>query len=187
MIGCTYHDADLSVRQKLAFDDAQIRQALAEWQQRTSRHGTGDPLDLQSRGALCRWTRRSPPAAEQLIAALAGFHHLPAERSWPTSWSTLADQAVAAHLFRVAASLDSMVVGEPQILSQVKQAYPSGATESGTAGPQLHELFQAALRTGKRVDGRNLAPPASGEHPQRGDCGTRHLRVRNASTTSMCW
>jgi glutamyl-tRNA reductase len=56
------------------------------------------------------------------------------------------------HLFAVAASLDSMVVGEPQILAQVKQAYQV-ATEEGTTGPLLHAAFQAALKTAKRVAG----------------------------------
>jgi glutamyl-tRNA reductase len=58
--------------------------------------------------------------------------------------------AAAEHLFRVSAGLDSMVVGEAQILGQVRTAYNSARTE-GTAGRTLHELFQRALRVGKRV------------------------------------
>jgi glutamyl-tRNA reductase len=54
------------------------------------------------------------------------------------------------HLFTVAASLDSMVVGEAQILSQVKQAYDV-ACNSGSAGPLTHSVFQAANRVAKRV------------------------------------
>jgi glutamyl-tRNA reductase len=54
------------------------------------------------------------------------------------------------HLFTVAASLDSMVVGEAQILSQVKQAYDL-ACHSGSAGPLTHSVFQAANRVAKRV------------------------------------
>ena len=54
------------------------------------------------------------------------------------------------HLFTVAASLDSMVVGESQILSQVKQAYDL-ACDSGSAGPLTHSVFQAANRAAKRV------------------------------------
>ena len=61
------------------------------------------------------------------------------------------DEAVQ-HLFTVAASLDSMVVGEPQILAQVKQAYQL-ATEEGSTGPLLHAAFQAALKAAKRVAG----------------------------------
>ena len=54
------------------------------------------------------------------------------------------------HLFRVGASLDSLVVGEDQILAQVKSAYDL-ATKEGALGPKLHALFQAAIKAGKRV------------------------------------
>ena len=56
------------------------------------------------------------------------------------------------HLFTVAASLDSMVLGEPQILAQVKQAYQA-ALEQDNTGPLLHAVFQAALRVARRVAG----------------------------------
>jgi glutamyl-tRNA reductase len=56
------------------------------------------------------------------------------------------------HIYRVTSSLESMVIGEPQILAQVKQAYQA-AILAGTAGPMLHEVFQSALRTAKRVAG----------------------------------
>lgn len=58
--------------------------------------------------------------------------------------------SAAQHLFTVAAGLDSMVVGEPQILGQVRQAY-NVAREQGTVGRVLHELVQTSLRIGKRV------------------------------------
>ncbi|HEX6402887.1 MAG TPA: glutamyl-tRNA reductase [Pseudonocardiaceae bacterium] len=54
------------------------------------------------------------------------------------------------HLFSVAAGLDSMVVGEPQILGQLRSAY-TGAEQAGTVGGTLHEVVQQALRVGKRV------------------------------------
>ncbi|HEV8557244.1 MAG TPA: glutamyl-tRNA reductase, partial [Actinophytocola sp.] len=58
--------------------------------------------------------------------------------------------AAAEHLFTVAAGLDSMVVGEAQILGQVRAAYNTART-AGTVGRTLHELIQQALRVGKRV------------------------------------
>ena len=59
-------------------------------------------------------------------------------------------RAAAAHVLRVAASIDSMVVGEPQILGQVKDAYRA-AVEAGACGPVLSRLFQRAFATAKRV------------------------------------
>jgi glutamyl-tRNA reductase len=60
------------------------------------------------------------------------------------------DEAAVQHCFRVAAGLDSMVVGEAQILGQLRDAYHV-ATEADTAGRLLHELMQQALRVGKRA------------------------------------
>ncbi|MBB4911831.1 glutamyl-tRNA reductase [Actinophytocola algeriensis] len=69
--------------------------------------------------------------------------------------------AAAEHLFQVSAGLDSMVVGEAQILGQVRNAYNS-AREAGTAGRTLHELFQRALRVGKRVHAETGLDAAGG-------------------------
>jgi glutamyl-tRNA reductase len=60
------------------------------------------------------------------------------------------DALAVTHLFRVASGLESMVVGEPQILSQVKDAH-AHARHSGATGPWLDRLFESALRTGKRA------------------------------------
>jgi hypothetical protein len=85
--------------------------------------------------------------------ALKGFlsesRDVPPEELSEPLYSHYEDQA-AAHLFSVAAGLDSMVLGEPQILSQVRQAYKTAEVE-GTAGPVLQALFRRAIRTGRRA------------------------------------
>jgi glutamyl-tRNA reductase len=150
MIGCSYRDVDLNLRQKLAFDDNQILRALEQWKQELP----GTELAILStcnRVELYAAATGEALDTHKLTGVLAGFHQLPAE-TLAQKLVTISDQEVAEHLFRVSASLDSMVVGEPQILAQVKQAFRL-AQQSTSAGPQLHELFQAALRTGKRVAG----------------------------------
>jgi glutamyl-tRNA reductase len=148
MIGCTYHEADLSIRQRLAFDQAQLELALRAWQRNLPNMELAI-LSTCNRVELYAASQASPPEPERLMMALAEFHGI-APHEVADKLTTLADREVASHLFRVAASLDSMVVGEPQILSQVKQAFQA-AQNLGTVGPQLHDLFQAALRAGKRV------------------------------------
>ncbi len=86
-------------------------------------------------------------------ADLAGFLH----RQFGVDAAQLAphlyehrDRQAVRHLFRVAASLDSMVVGEPQILGQVKEAF-AVARECGTVSAQLESLLQSAFAAAKRV------------------------------------
>ena len=72
----------------------------------------------------------------------------------PTSsratWSAITTTGSSSHLFRVAASLESLVLGEGQILGQVREAYRT-AVDCRTVGPVFHSVFQAALRVGKLV------------------------------------
>ncbi|MFI5906399.1 glutamyl-tRNA reductase [Dactylosporangium sp. NPDC051541] len=81
-----------------------------------------------------------------LLAARAG---LPMSELAPQLYVHYEADAVR-HAFRVAAGLDSMVVGESQILGQLREAYNT-ASEHGTVGRLMHELLQQALRVGKRV------------------------------------
>ena len=83
-----------------------------------------------------------------LGSCFAGPHGLVAEAA-PYLY-TYTGAAAACHLFAVASGLDSMIVGEPQIMGQVRQAYEA-AREARAAGPLLTALFQRALATGKRV------------------------------------
>lgn len=80
---------------------------------------------------------------------LAAFHHIPPESFRPSIYELTGEQAVR-HIFRVASSLDSMVLGEPQILGQFKNAYGLAAQHKAT-GVILHRLFHKAFSVAKRV------------------------------------
>ena len=82
----------------------------------------------------------------ETIAAHAG---MPASDLEPYLYVRYAD-AAAEHMLTVAAGLDSMVVGEQQVIGQLRNAYTS-ASDNGTVGATLHDLTQRALRAGKRV------------------------------------
>ncbi|MFN7811790.1 MAG: glutamyl-tRNA reductase, partial [Planctomycetia bacterium] len=90
-----------------------------------------------------------PPGADELVSFLADCRGIDAGLLTPVLAGER-DEAVVRHLFAVASGLDSMVLGEPQILAQVKQAWAL-AQEHRTTGPLTGEMFQAALRTAKRV------------------------------------
>ena len=152
MVGCTHHEAKLDIRQLLAFGPEQVADALKTWQMRF-------PLSELVLVSTCNRVElyaaapdsESLPTAEELADALLSIRNLSAQQ-FEGQFTTLVDRDVVRHVYRVASSLESMVIGEPQILAQVKQAYQA-AIEAGTAGPLLHEVFQAALRTAKRVAG----------------------------------
>jgi len=150
MIGCTHQSTGLDVRQQLAFNDSQSAAALEAWQNRFTDSefvllSTCNRVELY---AVCPGDTAAA-GSDQLIDALLEFHHIPRQQV-EGQLLTLADSEVVRHLYRVSSSLESMVVGEPQILAQVKQAYQNAQTV-GSTGPLLHELFQSALRTAKRV------------------------------------
>src|SRR5262245_11509784 len=88
-------------------------------------------------------------AREELVAFLSDYHHVPAQAFQPHLFA-LENSAAVAHLFRVAAGLDSLVVGEPQILGQVKEAYQSSSTKR-CVGPVLSNVFRWSFGVGKRV------------------------------------
>src|SRR4029077_15158430 len=89
------------------------------------------------------------PREEEMIDFIATFHNLPPIDVAPYVYRK-ADREAAAHLFSVASSLDSMVLGETQILGQVRDAYDAARAQS-IAGPLLHPLFQRAIAVGKQV------------------------------------
>lgn len=150
MIGCTHRATGIDVRQQLAFSDHQAPEALQQWRERFPATelvlvSTCNRVELYAGG----FDPGAVPPSDDLLEAMLSYHHMPAERV-QGQIVTLAQRDAVAHLYRVAASLDSMVVGEPQILAQVKQAYQRAA-DLGSAGPVMHDLFQSALHAARRV------------------------------------
>lgn len=150
MVGCSHHNANVAIREKLAFNPDQARIALAKMRERFPETesvllSTCNRTELYfaaENAAVC-------PSHHDVVDFLAEFHGLEPQDVFDNLFERTGEDAVR-HLFTVASSLDSMVVGEAQILSQVKQAYEM-ATNLSNAGPLTHAAFQCAMRVAKRV------------------------------------
>ena len=149
VVGCSHHGTSIAAREQLAFTPEQTREALDQWR-RVFPGVEAVLLSTCNRVEIYAATERQPePTLDQIANFLARFHGLdPAEVV--EHLYQHGEEAAVRHLFTVAASLDSMVLGEPQILAQVKQAYQT-ATEQDNTGPLTHAVFQAALRVARRV------------------------------------
>ncbi|MDR0327794.1 MAG: glutamyl-tRNA reductase, partial [Planctomycetaceae bacterium] len=151
VIGLNHRSAPLEVREQLAFSPTQVAVALKAWQDQTT--------DLEA--VLLSTCNRTEFYAASLEGELPEtgklLQFLLDQKSSPPTGFTLAsqiftldDDEAAEHLFAVASGLDSMVLGEVQILAQVKAAYQL-ALDADTVGPGIHALFQTAFKTAKLV------------------------------------
>lgn len=150
LIGCSHHESAIAVREQLAFTPQQAEDALSQFR---SRYPDTEAVLLSTCNRTEFYTAagedQNCPSPEEIADFLAGYHGIsPVEVLEDLFQRTGAD--VVRHLFTVAASLDSMVVGEAQILSQVKQAYDL-ATRHNDAMPLTHTIFQRAINVAKRV------------------------------------
>jgi glutamyl-tRNA reductase len=150
MVGCSHHNAPLEIRERLAFNAEQAAAALARWRAEFPRTeavllSTCNRVEVYTASE----SAKEGPTHHQVAEFLAECHGLDPLSVFDDLFEQSGDGMIR-HLFTVAASLDSMVLGEPQILAQVKQAYQL-ALDHESAGPLTHEIFQAALRVAKRV------------------------------------
>ncbi len=150
MIGCSHHTASIQVRERLAFTASQVPEALERFRSHFP----------QSEAVLLSTCNRTEiylaaanadecPTHRDVVEFVAGFHGIEAVEIFEELFERTGEDAIR-HLFTVAASLDSMVVGEAQILSQVKQAYEL-ACVGDHAGTMLNLAFQRAIRVARRV------------------------------------
>ncbi len=142
-LGLNHQTAPLAVRERVAFQLDRVGQALA-----------GFPRALAAEAAILSTCNRTElyVSAEQPAAVadwLGRYHRLAPETLSPHLYTLAGDRAVR-HAFRVAAGLDSMVLGEPQILGQMKNA-ARAAESAGTLGTLLHKLFQRSFAVAKEV------------------------------------
>jgi glutamyl-tRNA reductase len=149
-VGGTHRTVPLALRERLAFSAEQAAEALCRFRDRFPGRevvllSTCNRVELYAAGEEAAM----PPPAEQLVSFLAECRGIDAAVLAPVL-ARESDEAVVRHLFSVASGLDSMVLGEPQIVAQVKQAWAL-AQRTETAGPLTAGMFQAALRTAKRV------------------------------------
>ncbi|HVT35612.1 MAG TPA: glutamyl-tRNA reductase [Nevskiaceae bacterium] len=145
-LGLSHHAAPLDARERLAFTDADLPAALMRLRalpgvdeaaivSTCNRTEILAVTSLEEEARLVEWWRRERGAAEGIIEKFSYLHR---------------DLGSVTHSLRVASGLDSMVVGEPQILGQMKHSY-TVASEQRALGPVLSRLFQHAFAVAKVV------------------------------------
>ncbi|MFZ9314708.1 MAG: glutamyl-tRNA reductase [Burkholderiaceae bacterium] len=148
--GLNHQSAPLALRERLAFPGEALRASLSELRQVLGRHAPEQALVSTCNRTELYLASPSPAAAqEQAIDWLAHRSKVPADDLISHLYQHQEQQAVR-HVFRVASGLDSMVLGEPQILGQLKQAARE-AQDVGSLGSNLHHLFQQAFSVAKEV------------------------------------
>lgn len=148
VVGLSHHTAPVELREQLAFHSCDADSPLRALMSLPS-VAEGLILSTCNRVELYAVSHDPVEAGRQLRELLSAQRRDGAPLLDPHLYE-LADAAAIRHLFRVASSLDSMVLGEPQILGQLKTAY-AAANACGCAGPILHRLLPRAFATAKRV------------------------------------
>src|SRR2546428_603322 len=148
LVGLNHRTAPVEVRERVAFANGRLEPSLRR---------------LMAVAGVAEGAIRSPGTGVEVVAcgpdpaavgaALPGFlaseHGVP-EPALAAHLYTHTDREAVRHLFRVAASLDSMVVGEPQILGQMKEQYAAAAA-AGASGQILHRCFHRSFSVAKRI------------------------------------
>ena len=143
-LGLNHHTAPLAVRERVVFHVERMREALGE-----IRRGLASEAAILStcnRTELYLSAEQPPEAVAEWLASYHRFERAELQRYL----YTLPREEAVRHAFRVASGLDSMVLGEPQILGQMKEA-ARAAESAGTLGTVLHRLFQRTFAVAKEV------------------------------------
>ena len=143
-LGLNHETAPLAMRERVAFATERLQEALTELTRVR-------PVREAAILSTCNRTELYCAAGEpeHALEWMAGYHKLNSHELHGYTYTLTAEDSVR-HAFRVASGLDSMVLGEPQILGQMKDAVRS-AEAAGTLGTTLHKLFQRSFAVAKEV------------------------------------
>ena len=147
VVGLNYRTAPVGVRERFWISEDRRYQALV---QLSRAEGVEEVIVLATcnRTEFLLWANDITLAANSVMRLLGSEYGLQLSE-WKHFYRLL-DEAALLHIFKVASSLDSMVIGEPQVVSQVKQAWQQ-AQKVGTTGRFLDAVMQKALTVSKRV------------------------------------
>ncbi|CAG7857387.1 partial glutamyl-tRNA reductase, partial [biofilm metagenome] len=145
-VGVNHQTAPLAIRERLAFPAESLNSALKELRQVNEISEVAILSTCNRTELYCTATTSNE---HQLIEWVANAKNINAETFRPYLY-THCDSQLIRHMFRVACGLDSMILGEPQILGQMKSAYQA-ACEAGTLGKHLGKLFQQTFSAAKKV------------------------------------
>jgi glutamyl-tRNA reductase len=146
VIGLNHKTADIEVRERLAFNGPKLEEGLKGL---SSLPGIKEAFIISTCNRVEIYLHSKNTVSTQVIRFLSEFHSIP-EELLKKSLYILNGLEAARHLFRVASSLDSMVIGEPQILGQVKEAFEFALGQK-TTGPIINTLVKKAISAAKRV------------------------------------
>lgn len=149
LVGLNHRSAPVEIRERVSFTADQARQAAEELRLRGIFHESLVLSTCNRSEVYGVPPETSRESAAALSDYLSRFHAVQPEHLNASLYQHY-DRHAVRHLFRVASGLDSMVLGEAEILGQVREAYRV-AHESGATGPILNRMFQGALEVGKRV------------------------------------
>ena len=148
LVGISHRTAPVELRERIDFQARGVADALRALTERGSAR-EAVVVSTCNRAELYVACDEAAATRQDLVRFVSDFNGVAAGEIAPHVYD-VTDLDVARHLFRVAAGLDSLVMGEPQILGQVKEAH-TVATDAHTSGPVLNRLFHASFAVGKRV------------------------------------
>lgn len=146
LLGLNHKTAPVEVRERVAFEKAGLRDALRALREHCPE---GFILSTCNRMEVYGLIGHQEKGRRKLVQFLSEYHNIPARELHDHLYFHHQVSAIR-HLFSVAAGLDSMILGEPQILNQLKVAFEVAST-SGATGTILSRLLRQALRVGKRA------------------------------------